>query len=374
MQIICIYDYIKYINILLKRIKKKVMSKKHSSDSLQIVPVHKFIPTEKTSKSIGVCLWGPPGCGKSSGLAHIKNMLDNENIFDFNSNAFVEFLAHYLFPKTYFQYMKEKASIALSDYETRRVYIVKENAFKMELRETMFNDLKGLLTKYNESLETFPKSLYDLYNNCFIKRFGQYIHEEDWNIFNQYWFSQHNQYIEEQLNPNAGMYWFGPWWARFNDKIFVLETTGRTWDPAIHMWCFNGIRNILYMPFVSDLQELQMRVHKRTEQFGNPLPDFVQTVFQSAYGINLIHVLDSFLYDQIIIQGNNLVNYVMMSLEKIKLGNSSYGYILVKEFANDIKEANYIRLLLGTLFVPEHLHTERSILYDLKSNMWKRHI
>ena len=116
------------------------------------------------------------------------------------------------------------------------MYIVKENAFKMELRETMFNDLKGLLTKYNESLETFPKSLYDLYNNCFIKRFGQYIHEEDWNIFNQYWFSQHNQYIEEQLNPNAGMYWFGPWWARFNDKIFVLETTGRTWDPTIHTW------------------------------------------------------------------------------------------------------------------------------------------
>ena len=72
------------------------------------------------------------------------------------------------------------------------------------------------------------------------------------------------------------------------------------------------------------------------------------------------------LFEQIIIQGNNLVNYVMMSLEKVE----GKGYILVKEFANDVHEAEYIKLVLGSLFIPPHLHHHSEIVYDMERREW----
>jgi hypothetical protein len=40
----------------------------------------------------------------------------------------------------------------------------------------------------------------------------------------------------------------------------------------------------MYIPFVSDLDALKLRVHSREDQFGNPTAAFVEDVFKNAYG------------------------------------------------------------------------------------------
>ncbi len=67
----------------------------------QIVPLHKFnrlmdIGTE--DNAVGVCLWGPPGCGKSSAMTHIKEILQVEDLICVNSDDWVEFLQKDTFP------------------------------------------------------------------------------------------------------------------------------------------------------------------------------------------------------------------------------------------------------------------------------------
>jgi hypothetical protein len=138
-----------------------------------------------------------------------------------------------------------------------------------------------------------------------------------------------------------------------------------------HRESFADIPNIMYIPFVSDLAALKRRVHSRKEQFGNPTAEFVENVFKNAYGSNLVQVLDSGIYDQIVVQGNNRKNYVMVSLEKIQEDAANrFNYILVKEFADDLNEALYIKKLLQILYIPEELQAQNQLVYDTETKQW----
>jgi len=338
---------------------------------LKYVPIHKFFPIIK-NKPVGVCLWGPPGSGKSSGLAHVKHILGDSKLFDFNTDAFVEFLLNTLFQKTYTNFIARKHEIFKRGNPSDKAKCLgEEESFYMEVRSCKFKDLYAKMEEYGESVKDMPESLNSLFNLCFVQKYATVIQKKQWDQFLVYLHSKY-EINGDTATPTRIMSIFLPWWSRLNHHSFVVETTGRVWYSEYMLEVFSGIRNILYMPFIYNLEELQARVGRREEQFGNPTPDFVDNVFKSAYGTNLISVLDSFIFDQVIIQGNNVVNYVMMSLERIQATDSTYGYILVKEFANDIHEAEYIKLLLGCLFIPSHLHLERSILYDIRSKRWVR--
>jgi hypothetical protein len=345
------------------------------------VPIHKFKGTERysdkdgesKSKSLGVCLWGPPGCGKSSGFAHVKNILEVEKLILFNSDDFTEFLVTTFFMKTYSQLCKEKHHVYADAPHLIKDFAEKELNFKNSVRDSKFDALCVMAHNYGEiSVEMIPESLYMLLNNYMVSKFGEYIDESQWDEFNAFWLSARRVRFEDFLNPGAALYEFGPWWARKNDKSFVLETTGRTWNEKFHKWAFDGIHNLLYIPFVHDLAALCKRVEARQDQFGNPSPDFVKDVFNAAYGKNLISAIDSKLYDQIIVQGNGNVNYIMMSLERFNTGDVN-GYVLVKEFASDIKEAIYIQALLHAMYIPSHMHDANTLIYDVDSKTWKSH-
>jgi len=345
------------------------------------VPIHKFKDSriysdereEEKGKSLGVCLWGPPGCGKSSGFAHVKNILEVEEIILFNSDDFTEFLVTTFFMKTYLQLCKEKHSVYKEAPQLIATFAEKELSFKNSVRESKFDALCMMARHYGEiSGDMIPQSLYLLLNNYMASKFGEFIDEKQWDEFNAFWLSTKHIRFEDFLNPGAALYEFGPWWAKKNGKFFVVETTGRTWNEKFHKWAFGGIRNLLYIPFVHDLAALCKRVEARQSQFGNPSPDFVKDVFNVAYGQNLISAIDSKLYDQIIVQGNSNVNYIMMSLEKFNTGDTN-GYVLVKEFASDIKEAIYIQALLHAMYIPPHMHHANTLMYDVDSKAWKSH-
>ena len=50
------------------------MSQKPTDRAL--VPFQKF--QTRSEKGIAVCLWGPPGCGKSSAITHIASLLETD--------------------------------------------------------------------------------------------------------------------------------------------------------------------------------------------------------------------------------------------------------------------------------------------------------
>ena len=82
---------------------------------LHKVPIHHFVkakhdefmspnqPLHSSSKKdvLGVCLWGPPGSGKSSAPAHIQFLLGEDHILMFDNDAWSDYWLKHLFPVTY---------------------------------------------------------------------------------------------------------------------------------------------------------------------------------------------------------------------------------------------------------------------------------
>lgn len=364
------------------------MSQRSTLDT-ELVPIWKYrsslpkldlsSPVENRERIIneggGILLWGPPGCGKSSGKSHIHNLLDVELVI-FDSDDFNEYTIKILFPEMYKALCKEKHEIVqlkARDYllfETRIAdFLVKENNFKMKIGRARFSELPGFIEYYGCN-PTKPKILEDVFSlieDYLLDKFYIPLDREIYDKFIKYWIRDSGQTHPDELSVRDILFRFGVYFCKIFKKTFVMETTGKTYDSLFLEWCFRGIPNILYMPFIYDFGTLMKRVNNRLEQFGNAPQQYVEEAFQNAYGKNLLEILHMNLFDQIIVQGNNLVNYVMMSLEKL----DGIGYILVKEFANDVHEAEYIRLILGSLFVPDHLHHHSDIVYDMRKGEWE---
>ena len=338
----------------------------------QTVPLHKFnrlmdIGTSDTG--VGVCLWGPPGCGKSSAMSHIKDILQVEDLICVNSDDWVEFLASNYFSISYGQNCSEKHELYRSHAGSDVIdaFLSKELVFKEKIRSLKFSEFKVVADELKEESKFLPVTLYALMSRYFLDRFKHTLEQTEWELFK----SEHHSLFTKEPNPGFLLYDIVPWWAKLNNTHFVLETTGRSFSEPFHRGSFEGVPNIMYIPFVSDLNTLKKRVRSREEQFGNPNAEFVENVFKNAYGTNLVKVLDSGIYDQIVVQGNNRKNYVMMSLEKIQQDETNrFNYILVKEFADDINEALYIKRLLQMLYIPEDLQDQTQLVYDTETNQW----
>ena len=65
-----------------------------------MVPFLKF--QQRSEKAIAVCLWGPPGCGKSSANTHIASLLqiDPDHLILINRDLWNESLACTYFGKS----------------------------------------------------------------------------------------------------------------------------------------------------------------------------------------------------------------------------------------------------------------------------------
>jgi len=355
------------------------MQSGHGRTGSQTVPLHKFntlMDIGTSDKAVGVCLWGPPGCGKSSAISHIKTILQTEDLICVNSDDWVEFLASNYFTKRYAQNCAEKHRLYSGSAQKDQInaFLAGELEFKEKVRNTLFTGFRDLAAESTEKIEILPDSLYDLINKYFLVAFKHTILQLEWDDFKR----QHPYLFKTEPNPGYLLYDIVPWWAKLNQKHFVLETTGRSYNPSFHRVSFGDVSNVMYIPFVGDLDILKGRVQARKEQFGNPDGDFVENVFKNAYGQNLVRVLDSGIYDQIVVQGNNFKNYVMISLEKMQNSSTGAGdesadgfsYILVKEFANDLKEALYIKELLHMLYIPAHLHDHQQLVYDSGAQQW----
>ena len=320
---------------------------------------------------LSVCLWGPPGSGKSSALAHIKFMLDDETILFINMDTWADYWIKHLFPHTFTNFVHDRAQASVNE-TTWNAHIDREAKFKLSIRDQPFHNLQMQVAETQETTEC-PQSLYDMMQKFFMIFFEIHIDLPIWQQFCSFWKTfQPDMDLETKASTAFVYYRFAPWWAKQTMKRFILETTGRVFDPVFLQYAFSGTKNILYIPFVYDLSELESRVKARSHQFGNPPLHFVSNIFERAYGYNLIQVIDSALFDQIVIQGNHSVNYVMMSLELVVIAGKST-YILVKEQANDMNEAIYIQALLHAMFIPPELHTEKSLVYDTMNKLWLCH-
>ena len=45
---------------------------------------HEMLTDSKHQDLLAIALWGPPGCGKSSAVAHLQVLLDDTNMLIFN--------------------------------------------------------------------------------------------------------------------------------------------------------------------------------------------------------------------------------------------------------------------------------------------------
>ena len=130
------------------------------------------------------------------------------------------------------------------------------------------------------------------------------------------------------------------------NKSYIIEILGKSFSEDLMRKQVGSENNLLYIPFI--------------DKFGSPNVDETLMFYQNSYGTSLLKALDSGIFSQIIIQGNNTHNYVMLSLERI----TPKGYILVKEAANNIQEALYIRAVLQALLIPDMFHGARALHYE----------
>jgi hypothetical protein len=225
-------------------------------------------------------------------------------------------------------------------------------------RELMAGSYNQLRQKPGNKL---PDDIYEIYFEYFLHNLKITLERDSFDNFLRLW---HGKYPEDPFDTGICtiLYRFGPWWARTKRVHFLLELSGNSFNELNYVDMFGTSKNLLYIPFIDDLDTLKSRVSHRN-QFGSPnisqLPEF----YANSYGTNLLKALESKMFSQIIIQGNSKLNYVMLSLERVDDKYTGINYILVKEFANNYEEALYSKAILQALFIPAHMHAHNRLIY-----------
>jgi hypothetical protein len=348
----------------------------YESTHLKQVHIQKFANQElDLTSNLSICLWGPPGCGKSSAKVHLENLLRVDTLLVFNRDDWNEFIAAHYFRDEYTYLMDERRKRSerkggdglesfrsLSDETIVRshnqifVSSDEELAFWRELMTGSYNQLR------QKAGNTLPDDIYDIYFEYFLTNLKITLERADFMEFIDLWHK--GKYPENVFDAGICtiLYRFGPWWARLKEVHFLLELSGNTFNQSNYIDMFGTSNNLLYIPFIDDLDILKSRVSHRN-QFGSPnisqLPEF----YANSYGTNLLKALQSRMFSQIIIQGNSKLNYVMLSLERVNDEYTGINYILVKELANNYEEALYIKAILQALFIPDHMHAHNNLIY-----------
>ena len=291
-----------------------------------MVPFLKF--QQRSKKAIAVCLWGPPGCGKSSANTHIASLLqiDPDHLILINRDLWNESLACTYFRKEYKTLLSARESRTVFNSLGQKQYTTSEEElqFWRFLLESPLNMLRC------RDGNTLPSKMYTIFKHYFLRYFRAVLSKEDWESF---WRHEHD--TEEGASETRSVcnifYAIATWWMQTYNKSYIIEISGKSFSETLMRKQVGSENNLLYIPFIDDLPALQSRVAQRN-QFGSPNVNEIVEFYQNSYGTSLLQALNSGIFSQIIIQGNNTHNYVMLSLERI----TPKGYILVKEAANNI--------------------------------------
>ena len=309
---------------------------------------------------IGVCLWGPPGCGKSSAIAQIEAVTgtNSDDLMIINSDDWTVFLAKTYFADTYRSFIHARE--VTNAHHTAYASSEDELVFWRMVMDTPYPRL--LQTENN----TLPRDMFDVYAKYFLEKFSSVLMPNTWERFWENPPSDATGVLNRTLSsPRNILYALAPMQAKEKRRTFVMEYAGRFFDRDGLQLNFLGIRNLLYIPFIDNMALLQNRVAQRN-QFGSPNIDVIPEFYTRAYGDSLLRAIESRIFDQILIESNNIHRFVMLSLERLPDGH----YILAREAANTKEEALYIKAILQALLVPEVLHGTSNLKYDTSTSKW----
>ena len=64
---------------------------------------------DREEDMIAICLWSPPGPGKSSAIVHIQKMVNNANEMPvFNTDFWTDHWIHSIFVEEYLQFIRQR--------------------------------------------------------------------------------------------------------------------------------------------------------------------------------------------------------------------------------------------------------------------------
>lgn len=337
--------------------------------------IHAHRKNSDEQETIAVCLWGPPGCGKSSAIAQIQLLINNDNpICVFNTDFWMDYWIQTVFSQEHEHYIKEHERVLVHGTEEEQAEErLQANTFKREIR---FLKIKAFVARaMAQKCPDFPHTMYEMLYHFFIRNLRKVIDLSEWEQFVQMWSIHHQgENIEETLSTTEIFLRFGVWWSKQHNRKFILEMSGRDLGPDAYLeYCFGGAKNMLYIPFVYDVRILEARVAGRAHQFGNPTNKVINEAFAVSYGPNLLKAMDRMVFDLILFQSNATnYAYIMMSLERVLL-DGAYCYVLTKEQANDLHEALYVQQFLHALCIPPHMHNTGTLVFDVAQRRWRCH-
>lgn len=241
-------------------------------------------------ENVGVLLWGPPGCGKSSSAQ--MHMHLHSPMYFINTDSIVESMINNFFDNEFF-YVKN------SDPQTKQTFYwnVRLCTFGHILSEHNVSDKDIINTIFSEVF-----SMVELPTPYEITRFQ--VSKAITNITNV----KINDYIGD----------LAIFLAKHRGHSFMIETTGGSFDADWASSVFGDIKSVLQIVFVSSPETLINRVQKRTNQLVNATPDRIISTYNLSYYDKFADALNSNIFDDIIVDINDNVAMTVLHVEKIK--------------------------------------------------------
>jgi GTPase SAR1 family protein len=256
-------------------------------------------------KPVGIMLWGPPGCGKSSSTYRLIEAY--KPMYFINTDAIVESII-----KNYFHY--EYTTITYSRSHENR------EQFYWWIRKCNFHTI--MMKTYKTYIDVILRLFYDVYKDIVYPNafdIDLYIQKEY--RHKNFWMTSVYKFVMD----------FSIHFAKQHNQNFMIETIGRSFHVDFVKSIFN-VHNILQVVFVSSPETLIDRVSQRTSQLINSSPAEIRNIYDDSYFHNLAVAVKSEIFHEIIVDVNDTSLLRVIHLKKAdfrKYGHRQrYPYIL----------------------------------------------
>jgi hypothetical protein len=266
-------------------------------------------------ESVGIMLWGPPGCGKSSSAQRLMDQYSP--MYFINTDAIVECLIHNYFHAK-FKEIKRKDNTS------------EKQAFYWKMRNCTFDEIC-----HGDSDVTFGAIIDTVFNDVFrgvgenptnieIRRFSIYNFRNTHDFGRELDPSQfyHEKSMESKVTDFTSN--LAIFLAKTRGCHFMIETTGGSFDREWAASTFN-VHNILQIVYVSSPDTLIDRVSRRHGQWINAEPDRIRTTYNLSYIDSFPAAVQSEIFDEIIIDVNDHTPLRVVHLEKPLYRESKLG-------------------------------------------------
>jgi GTPase SAR1 family protein len=297
-------------------------------------PVSTNIPHNE-SKSVGVMLWGPPGCGKSSSAYRLIEAY--KPMYFINTDTIVESII-----KNYFHY----------EYTTmtrKKKHKMKEE-FYWWIRKCNFQTI--MMRTYETYIDVILRIFYDVFKDIVYPNsfdIDLYIQREY--RYKNFWMTGVYKFIMD----------FSIHFAKQHNQNFMIETIGRNFHIDFVKSIFN-VHNILQVVFVSSPETLIDRVSRRNSQLINSSPNEIRNIYDDSYFHNFAVAVKSEIFHEIIVDVNDTSLLRVIHLKKIEFKKYAhrqrYPYILEEtaSFQSRIpteSEKHFIKKLFSHANLPQ---------------------